>query len=58
MPGRSAHHEVIMGVAGQTITVRHDTLGRDCYMPGVIRCIREVVQKPGLTVGLETILGL
>jgi 4-hydroxy-tetrahydrodipicolinate reductase len=45
-------------VAGQTITVRHDTLGRDCYMPGVIRCIREVVQKPGLTVGLETILGL
>jgi 4-hydroxy-tetrahydrodipicolinate reductase len=47
-----------MGVAGQTISVRHDTLGRDCYMPGVIRCIREVVKKPGLTVGLETILGL
>jgi len=58
MPGRSAHHEVIMGAAGQTISLRHDTLGRDCYMPGVIRCIREVVKRPGLVVGLENILGL
>ncbi|MFQ6026401.1 MAG: 4-hydroxy-tetrahydrodipicolinate reductase [Dehalococcoidia bacterium] len=58
MPGRSAHHEIIMGVAGQTISLRHDTLGRDCYMPGVVRCIREVVQRPGLVVGLENILGL
>lgn len=58
MPGRSAHHEVIMGAAGQTITLRHDTLSRDCYMPGVIRCIREAVRRPGLTVGLENILGL
>lgn len=58
MPGRSAHHEVIMGAAGQTISLRHDTLGRDCYMPGVIRCIREVVRRPGLVVGLENILGL
>jgi 4-hydroxy-tetrahydrodipicolinate reductase len=58
MPGRSAHHEVIMGAAGQTISLRHDTLGRDCYMPGVIRSIREVVRRPGLVVGLENILGL
>lgn len=58
MPGRSAHHEVIMGAAGQTISLRHDTLGRDCYMPGVLRCIREVVKRPGLVVGLENILGL
>ncbi len=58
MPGRSAHHEVIMGAAGQTIALRHDTLSRDCYMPGVVRCIREVVKKPGLVVGLENILGL
>lgn len=58
MPGRSAHHEIIMGAAGQTISLRHDTLGRDCYMPGVIRCIQEVVKKPGLTVGLENVLGL
>ena len=58
MPGRSAHHEVIFGAAGQTVSIRHDTLTRDCYMPGVIRCIREVVKKPGLVVGLENILGL
>lgn len=58
MPGRSAHHEVIMGMAGQTLALRHDTLTRDCYMPGVMRCIREVVKKPGLVVGLENILGL
>ena len=58
MPGRSAHHEVIFGAAGQTVTLRHDTLGRDCYMPGVIRCIQEVVARPGLVVGLENILEL
>ena len=58
MPGRSAHHEVIMGAPGQTITLRHDTMGRDCYMPGVVLCIREVVKQSGLVVGLENILGL
>lgn len=58
MPGRSAHHEVIFGASGQTVSLRHDTLGRDCYMPGVIRCIQEVVARPGLVVGLENILGL
>ena len=58
MPGRSAHHEVIMGAPGQTVSLRHDTLGRDCYMPGVLRCIREVVKQQGLVVGLEKILGL
>ena len=58
MPGRSAHHEIIMGAPGQTITLRHDTMGRDCYMPGVVRCVREVVKQPGLVVGLENVLGL
>ena len=58
LPGRSAHHEVIFGAAGQTLSIRHDTLGRDCYMPGVLRCVREAVRRPGLTVGLETVLGL
>lgn len=58
MPGRSAHHEVIFGTAGQTLSLKHDTLDRSCYMPGVVRCIREAVKKPGLTVGLENILGL
>ena len=58
MEGRSAHHEVIMGAPGQTLTLRHDTLGRDCYMPGVMRCIRDVVTRNGLVVGLENVLGL
>ena len=58
MPGRSAHHEVIMGAPGQTLSLRHDTMGRDCYMPGVVRCVREVVKQPGLVVGLEKVLGL
>ncbi len=58
LPGRSAHHEVVFGAAGQTVTLRHDTLGRDCYMPGVVRCIREAAAKPGLVVGLEKVLGL
>ena len=58
MAGRSAHHEVIFGTAGQTVSLRHDTLGRDCYMPGVMRAIREVVSIKGLVVGLDKILGL
>ncbi len=58
LPGRSAHHEVVFGAAGQTVTLRHDTLGRDCYMPGVVRCIREATARPGLVVGLENVLGL
>ena len=58
MPGKSAHHEVIFGAAGQTVSLRHDTLGRDCYMPGVVRCIRDVVTRPGLVIGLENVLGI
>ena len=58
MAGRSAHHEVIFGTAGQTLSLRHDTLGRDCYMPGIMRAIREVVNLKGLVVGLDQILGL
>ena len=58
MPGKSAHHEVIFGAAGQTVTLRHDTLDRSCYMPGVVRCIRGVVTRPGLVIGLENVLGL
>ena len=58
MSGKSAHHEVIFGAAGQTVTLRHDTLDRSCYMPGVVRCIRDVVSRPGLVIGLENVLGL
>lgn len=58
MKGRSAHHEVVFGADGQTLTLRHDVLGRDCYMPGVLRAIRHVVDQKGLVVGLEKILGI
>ena len=58
MAGRSAHHEVVLGTAGQTLSLRHDTLSRDCYMPGVMRAVREVVKLKGLVVGLDKILGL
>jgi 4-hydroxy-tetrahydrodipicolinate reductase len=58
LPGLMAHQEVLLGGAGQTLSIRHDTIGRECYMPGVMLAIREVVKKPGLVYGLETLLGL
>ena len=58
MPGRMAHHEVILGTLGQTLSLRHDTINRECYMPGVVLAIREVVKSKGLVVGLEKLLGL
>ena len=58
MPGRLAHHEIVLGTQGQTLSLRHDTIGRDCYMPGVLTAIRQVVQYKGLVVGLEKLLNL
>ena len=58
MPGRVAHHELVFGTLGQTLTIRHDSINRESFMPGVLMAIREVVKSPGLTVGLEKIMGL
>ncbi len=58
MPGRMAHHEVVLATQGQTLSLRHDTINRECYMPGVTLAIREVVKTRGLTVGLDKLLGL
>ena len=58
LPGLLAHQEVIMGTAGQTLTIRHDTIDRDCFMPGVILAVKAVIKRRGLTVGLAPILGL
>ena len=58
MPGRLAHHEVLLGAEGQTLSLRHDTVGRECYVPGVLTAIREVVQYQGLVLGLDKLLGL
>ena len=58
LPGLMAHQEVLLGTAGQTLSIRHDTIGRECYMPGVILAVREVVKRQGLVFGLDTLLGL
>ena len=56
--GLVAHQEVLLGAAGETLTIRHDSLDRESFMPGVLAAIRAVVRRPGLTVGLEDVLGL
>ena len=58
MPGRMAHHEIILGAAGQTLSLKHDTINRECYMPGVVLAVREVPKWKGLVVGLDKLLGL
>ena len=58
MPGRIAHHELVFGALGQTLTIRHDSINRESFMPGVTLAIREVVKRTGLTVGLDKIMGL
>ena len=56
--GRVAHQEVVFGGPGEALTVRHDSFDRASFMPGVLAGIRGVADRPGLTVGLEQILGL
>jgi 4-hydroxy-tetrahydrodipicolinate reductase len=58
LPGLMAHQEVILGAPGQTLSIRHDTINRECYMPGVIMAIKEVVKRQGLIYGLDTLLSL
>ena len=58
LPGLMAHQEVILGGPGQTVSIRHDTINRECYMPGVMLAIKEVINRQGLVYGLDTLLGL
>jgi 4-hydroxy-tetrahydrodipicolinate reductase len=58
LPGLVAHQEVLMGAVGQTLSIRHDSTGRDSFMPGVLLAVREVMQRDELTVGLESLLGI
>ncbi len=58
MPGRMAHHELVFGALGQTLTIRHDSINRESFMPGVMMAVREVVKRPGLIVGLDKVMGL
>ena len=58
LPGLVAHQEVIFGGQGQTLTIRHDSIDRTSFMPGVVLAIRETVTRTGLIVGLEHYLGV
>ena len=54
--GLVAHQEVLFGGLGETLTIRHDSLDRAGFMPGVLLGCREIIKKPGLTIGLEKFL--
>ena len=58
MVGMVAHQEVIFGEMGETLTIRHDSLDRSGYMPGVLIACKEVSKHPGLNIGLENYLKL
>ncbi len=58
LPGLLAHQEVILGGEGQILTIRHDTTDRASFIPGVLLAVRQVADRPGVTVGLEGLLGL
>lgn len=56
LPGLVAHQEVIFGGLGQTLTIRHDSLSRESFMPGVILAVRQIKKLQGLVSGLENLL--
>jgi 4-hydroxy-tetrahydrodipicolinate reductase len=56
VPGSVAHQEVVFGAPGETLTIRHDSLDRSSFMPGVLLAVRKVASLRGVTVGLEKLL--
>ncbi len=58
LPGLVAHQEVLFGGPGQTLTIRHDSISRESFMPGVVMAVREVMRREDLVVGLERLIGL
>jgi 4-hydroxy-tetrahydrodipicolinate reductase len=56
--GLVAHQEVILGGPGETLTIRHDSMDRTSFVPGVLTAVRAISDRPGLTVGLEHLLDL
>ena len=57
LPGLVAHQEVIFGGQGQTLTIRHDSIDRTSFMPGVVLAVSRVGDLSGLVVGLEKVMG-
>jgi 4-hydroxy-tetrahydrodipicolinate reductase len=58
LAGLVAHQEVLFGTAGETLTIRHDSMDRTSFVPGVLLAVRQVAEHPGLTVGIESLLNL
>jgi 4-hydroxy-tetrahydrodipicolinate reductase len=58
LAGLVAHQEVLLGTQGETLTIRHDSLDRTSFVPGVLLAVRHVRERPGLTVGIEPLLDL
>jgi 4-hydroxy-tetrahydrodipicolinate reductase len=58
LPGLVAHQEVIFGLKGQTLTIRHDSIDRGSFMPGVVLAVKEIGSRPGFTHGLDKLLDL
>ena len=58
LAGLVAHQEVLFGTEGETLTIRHDSLDRTSFVPGVLLAVRRIKEHPGLTVGLEPLLDL
>ncbi len=56
MRGMTAHQEVVLGTTGQTLSIRHDSIDRSSFMPGVVMAVRDISSHPGLTVGLDKFL--
>ena len=56
--GLVAHQEVLFGSEGEMLTIRHDSLDRVSFMPGVLAAVRALPGRPGLTVGIDSVLGL
>lgn len=56
LPGLVAHQEVIFGGPGQTLTIRHDSMGRDSFMPGVLLAVRKVMTLNHVVLGLDPLL--
>jgi 4-hydroxy-tetrahydrodipicolinate reductase len=56
--GMVAHQEVVLGTAGQTLSIRHDSYDRSSFMPGVVLAVKRVGERPGVTIGLDALLEL
>jgi 4-hydroxy-tetrahydrodipicolinate reductase len=58
LTGLVAHQEVLFGTLGETLTIRHDSLDRTSFVPGVLLAVRQIAEHPGLTIGIEPLLDL